>query len=202
MDQEKYGKEYMKEYVDNTQNTNKTMSAIRISLWLQNYRFQLKNRYNWQNAAKYYNETILSCTFNQSPCKESDFKIYYDVTYGLCYQFNGRQTLETNGQYKQVSKEDGKVGGLQMDVYIGTSKKILLERGVHLIVRQNNRENSSFNEGIDIGGGAITNVAVRRKNIINLPEPYNECLNLKKINDFDSDLYKETFKYFNSYRQM
>lgn len=36
------------------------------------------------------NDMLVSCTYNLYDCKPNDFVWFYDITFGNCYQFNGR----------------------------------------------------------------------------------------------------------------
>lgn len=195
------------EEVSSIENSNKTLSEKRVSIWLTKYRYIQLEKLDFEggrgkNLSKIYEETIISCTFNLKPCLQTDFQIYYDNNFGVCFEFNGFEYFKRNGKYKQTLKEDGKASGLQIEMYLGNTGHMLLERGAHIVVRENTFHQLSLAEGFDITAGSISNVLVKRINTINKPEPYNQCKDLKTIDDFDSILYKETFKFYNKYKQM
>jgi hypothetical protein len=58
-------------------------------------------------------EMLISCTFNMVSCNSDDFELFYDIIYGDCYTFNGR-----NSKTVKAASRPGTINGLVMEVII------------------------------------------------------------------------------------
>ena len=105
----------------------------------------------------------------------------------LCLIFNPTETI--NSALESI--------GFHLEIFI--EKKINGQIPfVYLMV--NNRNYVTVNEiGISLPTEFKTRIAISKTNDVKLPEPYNQCMNLKSIDDYHTELYKKTFRKFNSY---
>jgi hypothetical protein len=146
---------------------------------------------------KYYENTIISCTFNSVKCDTKKFTIKYNEFNGkgICLTFNDDGKLQTS-----IS---GYYSGLKIEMYLGFKKSILNmfeNSGVYLSVHEPQKF-LPFSESITLSSGFLTSIGINRINEIKLGKPYNKCKILKTIKDHDSYLYKNTFQDNNQYRQ-
>ena len=146
-----------------------------------------------------FDESVISCTFNQAKCSEAHFDWYYDRLLGNCYRFN---SLLMN-PLKNLSKtyKPGLLNGLQMEMFLGLQDKMpywIYAAGLNVFVHENSVLPSP-DEGINISPGFETNIDVLRQLNKNLPQPFTDCLNENE--QFKTEFYKITTRLNQTYRQ-
>ena len=125
-------------------------------------------------------QMLISCLYSGSACSYSDFEWFYNPLYGNCFRFNGG----TNGTALRTSTNTGKWNGLRLELYVGSSNDIEINRmisGIHVYIH-NSTSMPSFYEGLDVASSFETNIAVSRTFFSKLTSPYSDCLS-------DSDAY-------------
>jgi len=150
------------------------------------------------------NETIIQCSFNLIPCNITrDFTWFFSAFYGNCYSYNtGLDNLGNKVDIKEISKP-GKINGFQLELFIGNPNEILdymISSGYHILINNQTYKISTF-EGYDISTGIETDIAINRLYTSLKPKPFSDCIELDKIDSFDSDLYRYIFKSNKTYRQ-
>jgi len=150
------------------------------------------------------NESLISCTINTMSCSSADFVWNFNPIYGNCYSFNtGFKNSGDSVDLIQISKA-GNVNGLKLELFIRNPYNIpnfIQSSGYHVIVH-NRTYKISFFDGYDISAGVETNLAISRLYETNKPKPYSECIDLKSIESFDSNLYRVMFGLNQTYRQI
>jgi hypothetical protein len=149
-------------------------------------------------------ESMIQCLFNGFPCNlKSDFKWYFHPFLGNCYSYNtGLDNLGNQVEIKKISKS-GKQNGFQLELFIGNPNEILdymISSGYHILINNQTYKISTF-EGYDISTGIETDIAINRLYTSLKPKPFSDCIELDKIDSFDSDLYRYIFKSNKTYRQ-
>ena len=86
--------------------------------------------------------------------------------------------------------------GLKLDFYIDRSK---FTEDIDFHIHESNTKSTTV--GMILPIGYETYIALTRTNEIQLGEPYNNCKNLKSIDDHDTSLYKITFNNSGQYKQ-
>lgn len=71
------------------------------------------------NFGYWFNDTLLSCYFNNVKCDESDFVWFYDFVYGNCYTFNSG--YDQNGKPVAIKKisEEGSDHSFKLEIFLG-----------------------------------------------------------------------------------
>ena len=149
-------------------------------------------------------ESVIQCIFNGFPCNlKSDFKWYFHPFLGNCYSYNtGLDNLGNKLDIKEISKS-GKQNGLQLELFIGNPNEILdyIETSGYHIMIDNQTYKISNSKNIDISVGTETDIVLSRLYSSLKPKPFSYCIELDKIDSFDSDLYRYMFKSNKTYRQ-
>ena len=146
---------------------------------------------------------LISSSFQTSPkLNLSDFDWYYDLSYGNCYTFNsGSRPIENY-------KIGGSEYGLKLEIYLGNpndsidrNNEIIDSIGMNVFVH-NQTDRPPSSKVIEVSSGVKTNIAINRVFDIKLEQPYSNCTSdLNTLNAFDSDLYRATFKAYQTYTQ-
>ena len=157
-----------------------------------------------QSISYYLEESIIQCLFNGFPCNlKSDFKWYFHPFLGNCYSYNtGLDNLGNKLDIKEISKP-GKINGFQLELFIGNPNEILdymISSGYHIMINNQTYKISTF-EGYSVSTGIETDIAINRLYTSLKPKPFSDCIELDKIDSFDSDLYRHIFKSNKTYRQ-
>jgi hypothetical protein len=141
-------------------------------------------------------DMLISCVFSLLHCSPSDFEWYFDSIHGNCFIFKGNQNL-------RVTKE-GMLNGLRLEIFVGEAlsiKNFAFGNGLTVFINNETLLPLPF-DGYEVSTGKETNIHLEKLRIKKVYEPYGECtLNLNTENSYDSDLYRETFKNYNYYRQ-
>jgi hypothetical protein len=150
------------------------------------------------------NETIIQCSFNLIQCNITrDFTWFFSPFYGNCYSYNtGLDNLGNKLDIKEISKP-GKINGFQLELFIGNPNEMLdymVSSGYHILINNQTFKISIF-EGYSISTGIETDIAINRLYTSLKPKPFSDCIELDKIDSFDSDLYRHIFKSNKTYRQ-
>ena len=150
------------------------------------------------------NETIIQCSFNLIQCNITrDFTWFISPFYGNCYSYNtGLDNLGNKLDIKEISKP-GKINGFQLELFIGNPNEILdymISSGYHIMINNQTYKISTF-EGYSVSTGIETDIAINRLYTSLKPKPFSDCIELDKIDSFDSDLYRHIFKSNKTYRQ-
>jgi hypothetical protein len=150
------------------------------------------------------NETIIQCLFNLIQCNITrDFTWYFHPFYGNCYSYNtGLDNLGNQIGIQEISKP-GKINGFQLELFIGNPNEILdyIETSGYHIMIDNQTYKISNSKNIDISVGTETDIVLSRLYSSLKPKPFSYCIELDKIDSFDSDLYRYMFKSNKTYRQ-
>ena len=145
------------------------------------------------NLTDFYNQTVITCLYNNLECNSSYFKIVnlrVDLT---CLTFSTEIKVNNPGLF----------GSLKIEMYLEKELSYLDESsiGAGFIIHQRNYI-PYYKELVGLSIGHFTRVAISEKNEIKLPLPYNECYNLNSIDDYDTELYRITFNKYKKYSQL
>ena len=132
---------------------------------------------------------LLSCIFSAKNCF-NEFEYFYDFYYGNCYTFNSAKA--------KYSTQTGVFNGFQLQLYIDDTSSVntifSIENGFKIFI---NRHKNNFNlmtEGIQIAPGFMTNIALSKYTIKQVPFPYSKCIdNLNSFDSYNSIIYKKIF---------
>lgn len=149
------------------------------------------NRYA-ERASIYLNRSVISCYFNQKPCKIDDmFSYYLDSFYGMCFRFNAGKNMNNSDVRILKSTNSGPLNGLQIVLYIHDPGfdwySMGSKYGLHVYVDNSSVMPDVFT-GLDIPANAESSIAVSRTFTHRLPAPYSECV--EDLASFDSTFVK------------
>ena len=124
----------------------------------------------------YLDQMIITCQYQGNPCTTYDFYYYHDYDYGSCYSFNlGKvNNASLNPDEKRAilkSQKSGWENGLQLELFVGNpdqQQQFNYKGGVRVIVHNHSITPFPNDDGIDVGTGQQTNVAVSRNFIKHL----------------------------------
>jgi hypothetical protein len=154
------------------------------------------------NLSDLAKEIMISCTFDNKPCNLDAMSQYYISGMGLCLKFNGKFSSKnfTAITSKRVGSMTG--AGLKVEMYLGNSPFYYIEpsHSAYVIIHDSFKR-PSWNEGFRVSAGIETFIGISKTNDSKLAYPYNDCYVLQNIEDYDSDLYRETFMFYNKYIQ-
>lgn len=140
-------------------------------------------------------QILIDCTYDRNTCNSSDFDMFNDPYYGICYRFNGRID-----SIRKVFRP-GKANGFQVKLFTGLLIPGELLSGLHLNVH-NISVKPTYNEGIDIPTGLRTNLIVNRIFSNKLEFPYDNCKsNVESNSEYDTLLYMLIKGLNQTYRQ-
>ena len=147
------------------------------------------------NKADYYNELVILCTFNYKNCSSSNFMLVHSILYSndVCLTYEAPEKVLYPGLH----------GSLLIEMYLSEDKSLTIDNsvGASFLVHQRNIV-PYYIEQTALTPGYFTKVSISNKNEIKLPKPYNECNDFKSIDDYNTELYKETFNKYKTYKQM
>ncbi|CAF1042719.1 unnamed protein product [Brachionus calyciflorus] len=146
-------------------------------------------------------EIMISCFIGTQECKKEDFIWYFDSVYGNCYLFNtGKFENETlKEKYKQ--SDLGFFGGMRFE-FINEIKPVesyTISKGFHLTIFDSNSSVNSL-RGLDLSPKVQTNIMLKKRKIIQLPDPYSDCL-IDHSSFQSSEVYQSTLKLSQTYSQ-
>ena len=125
-------------------------------------------------------DIVFGSSFNNVPCKASDFVWSFDEIYGNCFTFNsGFDSNETKMRLKDQIMS-GPEHGLTLKVYVNVYEKLLSYQALNLgaLIRIGNSSYSTYYQalsGILVAPGFQTNIAVDREIKSILSKPYSNC---------------------------
>jgi hypothetical protein len=175
----------------------------KIEIGLLHAYWQINRTWDLKNLLE---TTITSCRFNGKECPKNSLTAFVDNldTRSLCYRFNEYRS-ENSPSVLSVDRP-GKYFGLHIEMYL----KVLeytrfgipnpVSDGVRVQVHDNHR-NADTVDFIDISTGTHTAISVNKLHEIKLPDPFNKCIQLDSVEDFDSLFYKSTFNKLGYYNQ-
>jgi len=147
-------------------------------------------------------EMLINCVFASLSCTYLnldgqkfwvDFSWIYTTNYGNCFRFNaGLDTFGNKVPLKKVDKE-GKYSELEMDLFLLEHKDIPnlnSNRGFRIFVENSSDVASTFDGGIDIKPGTLSELNIRKLVTQRKPFPYGDCQE-EYPEDFIYDKYRE-----------
>ena len=149
-------------------------------------------------------EMVLRCEFNSYPCDlENDFSWHFSKEHGNCYRFNSGMNMKGQNSAQKSQIRNGRENGLQIELFVGNKMNLLdgvKTKGVRVFVTNDTMSMTSTNS-LDLSTGILADVSLNLLYTVKLPSPFSNCIaNKYSINEFDSDLYRATFKYASNYR--
>ena len=135
------------------------------------------------------------CQFHLSECNSRNFKWYFHLEYGNCYQFN-TPSDDFNGNTTQSfsAEAPGETGGLQLILFIGDSANRLFSNGLKVFVDDFSVKQFLVND-IEVKPNAKTSIGLRKIVTRKYPYPYSDCA------ERQSFFYKETVKLYKKYNK-
>ena len=143
---------------------------------------------------------LISCVFNDEPCRADDFEWYYDLSFGNCYRFNSGRNQKGRPIGLKETMKPGPKGGLLIQLFnIPSQNKIssVLSEGLILFIH-NQSANPSASMGVNIDPSKQTDISIQRTFIQKEPDPYSDCISLE---NYDSYYYKFLIGLNRTYRQ-
>ena len=139
-----------------------------------------------------FDDSIISCTFNQKPCNASHFTFRFFLFDLCCFQFNSG--IDANGN--RLALHDVAVGGehneLTMEMYVGIPNKlssVITRRGVNILISNSTEDpykNTPSNILVTPGIGMKINVVKNFYSQYNAwPYTYSDC----NVNDDGTLIY-------------
>lgn len=146
-----------------------------------------------KTIASYAHETVLSCTFDGEPCEGKVEKwSNYDASKG-----NGKcivlKPLIRSHRKRRVFHE----AGLSIEMFIESTKGTFPHDSYEMTLNLK----SNPEKKIMLPIGYETDMSISETRDIQLPKPYNNCLKLKTIEDYPSELYKKTWQVYSHYNE-
>jgi hypothetical protein len=175
----KYAFEYLKNYSE-SKNLKETLiepefDILRSNSFLRNamsnFLYFEKNIENRKRLSHSLKEILISCTFNQRKCDDSNFEWFHHYQYGNCYKF-----IPSSIHGNEVIIP-GKLNGLTIEMYIGVYNEldaIRETKGISLIV-SNKSDYVNDMDGLFLFSGTENDVVIKRKFSELLPYPYSNC---------------------------
>lgn len=173
-------------FVDERLRKNQTKtsfySAQEIFLRLYNDSELEKNLNKINSSIK---SMMLSCRYgdfggDKSDCDETDFKVVPIGEFRKCYQFNSGNESD-NQQIKKITGQQGRTGGLQLELYIGDEEDCQspLTTTAGLLIYVNNFKYTLTEEdyAVQVPPGTQADIAVERTEIKKLAAPFSDCFN-------------------------
>ncbi|KIH55530.1 Amiloride-sensitive sodium channel [Ancylostoma duodenale] len=116
-----------------------------------------------------YKDLVISCTYNAKSCNETDFREFYDPTYGICQMFN------IEGNYS--SSRAGPLYGLRMVIRTDQAKYLPWTETAGMVMSIHGKDEAPFPDvfGYFAAPGTATSMGVRFVETSRLPHPYGTC---------------------------
>lgn len=145
-------------------------------------------------------EMIITCMYNDEPCKYDEFEWYYDINHGNCFKFNSGIDRNGNKLPLKYVKKEGNLNGFRAELFVGSHQNSFLTdyySGLYVFV-SNSTILPSYSEGIEVNPGSRTSFSINKIFTHNLAKPYSNCEDTTKSK---SVLYKKIVSSNYSYRQ-
>ena len=168
-----YQRMYGSSLGDKKDNANLDTLLDKLKMAVNKYSSEEKQK--WGHA---FSQMVLSCSFSQKPCDQSDFEWMYHAEYGNCFVFNTGRNSST-GAYmpiKQVHNTGSKYG-LSVDLFVGISEaweKFYESTGAVLLISNKTFLAKKAGE-IVVSPGVQTKISVTRTHLHQKPMPYSNC---------------------------
>jgi hypothetical protein len=130
--------------------------------------------------------TLISCQYQGKNCNASNFYSFHDYEYGNCFRFNGLDpsTNYSDYSYTQASslyqtRKPGDQYGLVVELYAGdqyNQSQFVTSTGFKVLVHNQTVIPFPAEEGILAAVGQQTNVAIYRRFVNHLGQPYSNCI--------------------------
>jgi hypothetical protein len=149
-------------------------------------------------------ELLISCSFNQEPCTSRNFTKHYNIFHGNCFRFNMNQDADGNVSQVKVQSNPEALNALSIKLFVPFDSEFnsVNDRDGILLNVHNQTIIPQITEGTAIRTGTSSRVQVKRKFIHQLPEPYNNCKQVDKMDEIDkTELIKLTLSKNTTYRQ-
>jgi len=156
---------------------------------------------DWPSYTDSFENLLLNCSFDKRICNYTDFEYFKDYLNNTCYRFNsGLNIYNKIIPIKNLTRntpDTGLVVRLQLDNYqrnLGGKKVSPFQMNVFI---QNYSTLFSripfynYEAGIPVQAG-LNYIQVEKELILNLPQPYNECIK----QDTTIELISDLFQYF------
>lgn len=179
---------------DKTSILNKSFTDI-LQFLDQAHQDLLKNQTMLINEAidSYANETVLSCTFDGEKCEgKVSERSYYSAFKG-----NGKCIELVPLVRSSRNKRDFHEAGLSVEMYIESTEESFPHDSYEMTLTLK----SNPEKKVMLPLGYETDVSLLETKDKQLPRPYNDCLKLKTIEDYHSQLYKETWQRMGNYNE-
>jgi hypothetical protein len=159
------------------------------------YRQLIHEIFNHSQQTIPINSFLILCSYGGKNCY-NEFENFYDFYHGYCYSFNTART--------KYSVQTGSLNGLRLQFYIDETSSInttfSIENGFKIFINRKIDNLNLFTDGIQLAPGFMTNIALSKYTLIQVPFPYSDCINnLNSLDSYNSILYKKVFSYNNAY---
>uniref|UniRef100_A0A7I4XW99 Amiloride-sensitive sodium channel n=1 Tax=Haemonchus contortus TaxID=6289 RepID=A0A7I4XW99_HAECO len=128
------------------------------------------------NHAYTYEDLVITCTYNAKSCNTTDFREFYDPSYGICHMFNfdGSRT----------SSRAGPLYGLRMVIRTDQAKYLPWTETAGVIMSIHGKDDVPFPDvfGYFAAPGTATSLGVRFISTSRLPAPYGTCTRQETLN--------------------
>ena len=128
---------------------------------------------------------LLFCQFNKLNCSASDFAWSFHRTLGNCFTFN--MGVNSTGHSLKL-KESTRAGvdlGLKLVLYVNFYEH-LSNSYLGAYIKIGNSSTMDLKDGISVGSGFETNIAVDRIYKYSMPKPYSSC-EIGDLNTYTTD---------------
>jgi amiloride-sensitive sodium channel subunit beta len=141
---------------------------------------------NIYELGEYLSSMLISCQYQGKNCDASNFYAFHDYEYGNCFRFNGLDASTDYLDYNYTkasslyqSRKPGSQNGLILELYAGdpnTQSQFITSTGFKVLVHNQTVIPFPAEEGILASVGQQTNVAITRRFVNRLSQPYSDCI--------------------------
>ena len=179
---------------DKTTVSNKSFAEV-IKILEEQHQSILENLTSsiTETIANFANESVLSCTFDGEQCEGRVGKrSYYSASkgHGKCIELT--PLIRSSRRRKDFSG-----AGLSVEMYIESTKETFPHDSYELTLTLKSNPEKKMMLPI----GYETDVSISETRDMQLPRPYNNCLKLRTIEDYHSELYKQTWNETGNYNE-
>lgn len=151
------------------------------------------------NKSFFLSQMLLDCEYQGEKCTANDFYLFHDFHYGNCFRFNGfdkKNQSFMNHNYSlyevKYAKKSSWRNGLRLELYSGdqsSQQQFNYKIGFRVIVHNQSTFIFPDEDGIDVGVGKQTNIAVARTFTNRLARPYSDCIDDNDARSFTHSIY-------------
>ena len=150
-------------------------------------------------------QMLLSCHYNDKPCRNEDFVLYRSHMYGNCFTWNSGVDSRGRKVPVKTALSQGLASGLRLELFVGEEQYQpcwIQTTGAIVAVHNQTVDPLIYVEGVKLKTGQESNLAVSRLLVEKLSKPYSDCIqDTNSIDAYDSYWYRKTFEFTRSYRK-